>query len=155
MKTLEQFAQKMSAAFTGGERNDGTKYRYLKDGRPDWMQEVAHEAHGDMFPDDWRYEFIELACDLIAENADNLDGARDSIEADIYTHDLTGWLHSRADRYSYCDEAAEEWGPQTETITWLQFGQLREKQETFDLVVKALQGLVDNQPDDDAPSDQL
>lgn len=155
MKTIEEFAREMSQAFTeGGPRNDGSKFRVLKDGHPEWMTEVAHEAHGDMLPDDWRYEFIEAACDAIADNDGDLDEARDSLEADIYTHDLTGWLHSRADRHGYCDEAAEEYGWElnrdNNMIALIQIGQLREKQETFDLVAKALGDLVDAQDDDDS-----
>jgi hypothetical protein len=48
-----------------------------------------------MLPDDWRYQFIEEALDAISE-----DGEDAQLEPAIYTHELTGWLHSRADRHA-------------------------------------------------------
>lgn len=145
-RTIQDFAKEMSLQFTGDKRNDGKEFRKLADGHPQWMQDVCHEAHGDMFPDDWRYEFIESACDKIAETDDNytIDDARSEIEADIYTHDLTSWLGSRTDRFAYCDEAMEEFGGDVkDTISLLQLGQVREKEEVFGLVVQALEKLVE------------
>lgn len=90
-----------------------------------------------MLPDDWRYEFIVDALDAIADHEDE-DEARDSIEADIYTAELTGWLHSRVDRYEYCDNAAQEFGASDTLLGSLQLGQLMEKHEVFDSVLSSL-----------------
>lgn len=48
-------------------------------------------------PDDWRYQFIVDSLDALSEESDP-----DDIQpgGDIYTHDLTGWIHSRVDRLS-------------------------------------------------------
>lgn len=151
MKTLQDFAAELSQAFTGGERSDGSKYRYLKDGSPEWMKDVCHEAHGDMFPDDWRYEFIEVAADALAESDDPDDI---QLGADVYTHDLTSWLGSRVDRYSYCDEARDELGREYESIIHqIMDGQLREKEETLGLVRHALEAMVEGQEEEETESD--
>jgi hypothetical protein len=143
MTTVQDLAQEMSSAFERRKRDNGDTFVALKDDSPQWMTDVCHEAHGDMFPDDWRYSFIEDAVDALAENEDQ-DEARDSIEAEIYTHKLTSWLASRNDRYEYCDQALEEWGTDIGgTFPLLQMGQSWEKEEVFSLVLSALEALAD------------
>lgn len=147
MKTLQDFAQELRDAFERRERNNGDKFVCLKDGSPEWMKLVIREAHDDMFPDDWRYSMIEEAATALAEDGDPDDV---NLEADIYTHELTGWLHSRADRYSFCDEALNEYGCKFEnTITLLQMGQDYEKSQVLGLVRLALEKLVEAQEDQD------
>ncbi len=149
--TIRSLASEMSQAFEqGGPRDDGKTFRKLKDGSPQWMTDVCHEAHADMMPDDYRYVFIENAVEAIAESdaddPDSIDNARCEIEADIYTHDLTAWLGSRADRSGYCDEAAEDQGEGfKEIIPFIQAGQVLEKEEVFQLVLSALEKLADNE----------
>jgi hypothetical protein len=120
------------------------------DDRPDWVQTMCHEAHGDMMPDDWRYEFIVEA---LTELEDTEDADDINLEADIYTHDLTAWLHSRADRYSYCDEAFEEYGADPKQfpnpmISLLQWGQVREKEEVLNAVRSFLESRIEDAGDD-------
>jgi len=139
---FQEKAQALSAAFEGATRDDGVNYRRLKDGSPEWMRDAILAAHGDMFADDWRYAFCEEAADALMD-ADDPDDAE--IEADIYTHDLTGWLHSLAGRAGYC--FAEEFGaarlPEGGLIGLLQGGQYAEKRETLDMLRAALEALVD------------
>ncbi len=49
MKTIIQLAKELSNQLTTSERRDEnkTKYVHLKDGFPQWMQDVCHKAHGD------------------------------------------------------------------------------------------------------------
>lgn len=153
MKTLKDFAHEMSRAFVGDKRNDGTEFRKLRDGSPEWMKDVCFKAHGDMGPDDHRYEMIEEVCDALADHEDE-DEARDSLEADIYTSELTGWLHSRVDRTGYVDEALEECGEDLKDISKaIALGQMKEKEEVFGLVVKALTELVDAQEEEEEDTD--
>lgn len=77
--------------------------RILKDDAPDWVRSLVLAAHGDMGPDDWRYEAIEDALSAVEQ-----DGEDAALEPDIYTWGLTRWLNSRADRYAYCDDAVNE-----------------------------------------------
>jgi hypothetical protein len=148
--TIQELATEASRWFTRDKRNDGQEYVHLKDGRPDWLQDLCHEAHGDMMPDDWRYEFIENAIDALAENDDPDDI---NLEADIYTHDLTTWLGSRADRFAYCEDAVKEYGLDTENFSMLdllQQGQLMEKREVLDLVRAYLEQRAEEAEDTDA-----
>jgi hypothetical protein len=138
-KTLQELAVEASGWFTRHKRNetdsDNDAIYVLKDGHPDWVKELAHKAHGDMLPDDWRFEFIVGALDALAENPDPDDITMDS---DVYTHDLLAWLSSRIDRTSYVDEAVGEYlgdkwpdGGITTAIGW---GQIQEKTEVLGLV---------------------
>lgn len=149
-RTVEDAARAMDAAFTTDTRNDGATYWKLRDGSPAWMTDVVRAGHGpDFFPDDWRYEFIQNAVNLLAECSGDEDAARDSIESDIYTSDLTRWIASNLLRFGYCDEAMAEYGPVDDTIRLLQMGQHMEREEVFTAVYNALVDLVESEPDED------
>lgn len=116
---------------------------YAEREAPEWIRELSYAGHDDgtpggQFPNDHRYEFIVEALNALAnagDGRDSLDEARDSLEADIYTADLTAWLASRVDRYGYCDEAVSEMGGEgTDTLERMRLGQLHEKHEVFDAV---------------------
>ena len=42
---------------------------------PQWFTDLCHYAHGDMLPDDWRYEFIQDALNAL-ENDDDDENER-------------------------------------------------------------------------------
>lgn len=128
------------AQFEKRTHTDERTFWCLVDGSPVWMRDLCHDAHGDMMPNDHRYSFIVEALTALAE--DDEDG--DSIEADSYTADLTGWIHSRTDRYAYCDQAVEEGYGFTDTVTLLSLGQLMEKREVFQLVKESLEARIDD-----------
>lgn len=120
-----------------------------KDNAPDFVQEVCMAAHrtgsaaGDfMLPDDERYSMVVKALDALAEHEDP-DEARDSIEAPIYTHELTAWLASRNDRHGYVDEAAMKYGVTGgPVVQQIQRGWLYEAHEVFGAVWAALEARV-------------
>jgi hypothetical protein len=140
---IQKSAKEAFRALETKKRDNGDSYQAFKSGSPEWMKNLAREAHGDMLPDDFRYEFIAEALEAISRY-DDTDEARDSLEADIYTHGLTRWLHSRNDRTSYVDQAIQEFGVSS-TDQALGLGQLLEKQEIFDLVVSFLENLDDTE----------
>ena len=122
-----------------------------KKGAPDWLSDMCHGAHGDMMPDDQRYAMIVEALDAL-EEWDDVDEARDSLEAPIYTHELTEWLGSSGYRPCYVDEAREEFGPAptTEGIVFdLARGWLMEAWEVFDAVHRCLEERAEESEDDD------
>ena len=90
-----------------------------------------------MMPDDHRYAFIEECVDSIVAS-DDADEARYNLEPSIYTHELTGWLHSRADRVGWMDEASKEMGPFENFTDHVRTAQRLEMEETFDQVMEAL-----------------
>lgn len=142
---LQDLATTARKAFVRDRRTDGSEFwRTIEDDRPEWVQDLCHAAHGDMWPDDWRYHFIVEALDALAETADPDDIL---MEPDVYTHELTAWLASRADRYEYCDLAMEEGGIDYTSqgiLAALMDGQLREKEEVLALVREQLEAMIEN-----------
>lgn len=114
---------------------DGTPFWTISDNSPDWLRTLVYAAHGEFIPDDWRYNFIHRALNSIDDDGDEATAP----EPDVYTHELTGWLHSRADRYGYCDTAQEEFGPSLSLLDTLTRGQFAEIQEVFESVYDSLQ----------------
>ena len=136
--TIESLAAEASLFFTDGPRvseDTGRTIRILKDDAPEWVQDLVYSAHGDMGPDDIRYDWTEDALSAIEQ-----DGESAELEPDIYTSDLTRWLASRTDRFSYCDEAASEGyvGEGAGLIERLQAGQAMEQREIMAAVLEAL-----------------
>ena len=128
--SIKKSAQECLEFLVTKTRSNGDSFVCFRDDKPDWMQALAREAHGDQMPNDFRYEFIESALTALANHSD-LDDARDSLESDIYTSELTAWLHSRNDRTCYVDEAISEFGKGQTIDQDLAMGQLLERQEVF------------------------
>lgn len=119
--------------------------------RPDWFQELCHDAHGDMMPDDWRYEFIGDALDYILDaDTEDEDDLREGFDQDfdgkyIYTHEQTAWLASRNDRAGYADDAVKEYGMEDcDTMQRIALGMLYEAREVFESVLQSLRTELDN-----------
>ena len=151
--TLQTLASEMSQAFEPATRpGNGETFRKLRDSAPEWMVTVCRLARddGSMLPDDWRYGFIEQAADALAGHED-IDSARDSLEPDMYTSDLTAWLHGRNSRVYYLGEALTEYGSFRDGFQLLAVAQMIEKAETFQQVVAALQSHLDLQEGENRP----
>ena len=102
MQTFIQIVEEAAGCFTVSTRNDGKKFTHTADA-PEWIQRMCSAAHGDMMPDDWRYEHISAVLDAIKDygsgdaEPDDLDEWRHEIVdglVDIYTHNLTAWSYS-------------------------------------------------------------
>lgn len=117
----------------------------ISDNVPPWVTDMCRQAHGDMMPDDWRFEFIENALAAI-ENDDEDFPDIDSLYP--YTHDRLAWLSSRLDRYSYCDQAAKELGAATGSImNAIAQGMYFEMSEVKGLLEAYLSELCKDDPD--------
>jgi hypothetical protein len=147
MATVQELAAQLANAFEERERVNGAKFYTLAEGSPEWMEDVVRDAHdvrgGMMLPDDWRYGAIRAVAYRIAECEDVEEERADAIGGslvDVYTSDLTAWLHSRPDRHGYCDDAAEEFGldPARGIIGLMQLGQYAEYDEIWGSMVGAL-----------------
>ena len=146
MTKLQIKAQELYDAFETFKRpNEDTTNWKLKDNSPSWMTNIIHTAHGNMFPDDYRYDYTMDAVGLIADNdEDSLDDLKYEIEADIYTSSLLAWLASHSSRTGYVDEAVESMGHSDMGIIGdIMMGQVTERQEIFDSVLESLKNLVD------------
>lgn len=114
----------------------GTATCRWKGTAPEWMRDMSKHAHGGMWPDNWRFQFIQAALDRIVEY-DNMDDARDEIEGDPFTHSLIDWLGSSYGRIRLVNDVLEE--TDTKDIdTALRIAQCNERAEVFDLVLEFL-----------------
>ncbi len=102
----------------------------------DWIKDMVHAAHGDMLPDDYKYEFIVGALDILSSEGDP-ERAVESIEPDVYTANLTKWLASNNSRLEYLDQVLEDNGG-VSAFDALAYAQLNEAVEVFDVVVDCL-----------------
>ena len=149
-RTVNALAADALPHFTKGERvSEYTGRRIVKvaDGAPDWITELCREAHGDMFPDDWRYEMIEDALRMFAE-ADDENGAErlmDEAEPPIYNVQRLHWLASHLGRAGYVDEACEDLcvGADVGILDRIALGYMAELREVFSSVAASLRERVD------------
>lgn len=145
-KTLAELANDVLAMFEWGTRTNGDRYWSRKDVMTDdWVAEMCRDAHGDMFPDDWRYMFIHDTLVSLSEfderTAEEWD--EDMHEAvdgavDVYNSELCKWLESHACRSSYVDDATAEMGQPDSVMQSLQMGQYVERREVFSSVLHSL-----------------
>lgn len=147
MKTVQDLAVEFIPWFTTQVRGD-ERIWVLKEGRPEQLQAIVYESHDGMMPDDFKYEFAYEAFAALAEDEDP-DDARDSIEADVYNSELTRWLASNPGRGCYVDQAVEEWGWPENIFLALQQGQVFEKREVFDIILRQLEELAEETEDED------
>ena len=143
-KTVNELAREALEWFITDTRNNGEKFIKTKEGRPDWLENLIFTAHDDMLPDDYRYKFIEDALIMIADQDEDADLDCPEIEADIYTSDLTKWLHSRNDRVCYLTEALEEYEIK-DGFQALYLAQLCERGEVYYSVLNSLRELCEEE----------
>ena len=127
------------------EGDSDTRYTRCKDGAPEWVRDLVQSAHGDFFPDDWRYDCIQAACEFIADNEDyeDMSGEFADSQVDVYTGRRLAWLASNLYRAGYCDEAVEDLGiGQVGIIDMIGSGQYQEASEVYALVYRALEEAV-------------
>lgn len=162
--TIQNRATEALRHFTTKTRRDGDRFVTLDDSAPAWVQELVREAHGDLLPDDYRYQTIlealayiegapsaalsgEYGGDSVEATADYDDAMYDLADgfedmADTYTSDLFAWLSSSGHRVSYADEWLEEWGPDVpkpiSIVEAIRGGQSLERREVFESVLRSL-----------------
>lgn len=140
-KTIQDLASDVLKQMTQSTRDNGEKFFHLKEDSPDWMQDLCRDAHGRMGPDDFIYQFIFESLDALS-NDDDTDDARNSLEADCYTSDLTSWLSSSNGRMGYVDDAVNDGLVNTSNFSLsdaLMAGQLQEKNNVFESVLSSLE----------------
>lgn len=145
-KTVQELASEAFDCLVKQYRaDDGSGYVCVREGSPEWVRDLCFAAHGDMPPDDWRYECIQSALECIAESTgpdDEQHGWADDY-VDVNNGQLTIWLGSHGSRPDYCDEAMEEYGePVSKPIMEIiQLGQYTEACEVYGLVLDYLDSL--------------
>jgi len=146
-RTTRLIASEARSWFERATRDDSVVY-YRKDpAAPEWVTDLALHAHGDMLPDDWRYEFIVEALDALAETE---DPDEIQLEADVYNTRLIAWLGSHSHRAGYCDEAREEFSSGSDgIIDQIMLGQYAEKQEVLGIVRAFIEQRAEDMEDAD------
>lgn len=152
-------AGQMSGAFEGGTRDNGDKFRRLKDDSPEWMSDVNHAAHkgGDIWPLDWIYDKAESAVDHIAR-LDNIPGALDDAaheyadsNADIYNAQLAHWLSLNVWFGEYVDDAVRDMGvPDGGIYNMIQAGQYLFLRDMFADILAALESVAEDMPEEES-----
>lgn len=142
--TLEKLAEYAKTFFdvkTRGEGRDAERIYVMADRHPTWIYDMLFVVHdkGGWLPDDFKYEYIMAALDLLA---DGVDPDEPQIEPDVYTSDLMKWFTSHGNRTSYVDEAVNEfgWDKDRGVERAIAMGQLMEREEIFHMVLDALKG---------------
>ena len=108
----------------------------------DWQKDIIRKAHGDKLPDDWTYQFIEDALLVLADSKEGQEEeAIEEIGSDVYTHDLTAWLHSSNSRAYYLTEALTDYGTK-DGFNVLAIAQQIEKQEVAGLVLQGIREYI-------------
>jgi hypothetical protein len=117
--TLSELAGYAYGWFETAERTGGETFVRLRDGAPEWISDLVTRAHGDMLPDDHKYQMIKTTLggihDSGADDRDSLehDGGHDYINESCvspYTGSRLAWLSSNLSRVGYIEEFYEEFG---------------------------------------------
>lgn len=153
MKTIKNLIDELAENIERRKRNNGDTFYCLKDNSPEWMTDVIFKAHGDRMPDDDVYNRIYDIVNHISgyENIETLEDAQDAlneIEPDIYTSDLTAWLHSRNDNIFYLTEVLEEAGAK-DGFQLLSQAQYKYIMEIGESLLDSLNEITENQEDED------
>lgn len=144
---IHDLANEARDALIRGEREAPGIGKVLvrRDSREEWIAALCHEAHGDLLPDDWRYEFIGDALDCIGEREDCedddslLEAFREWVDGGyVYTGERLAWLVSHPSRIALADEAAEEFGLSGGIMERVAVGMLREAEEVYKSVLSSL-----------------
>lgn len=138
MMTTQEKAKLILEQFETATRSNGNEFLRLKDGSPQWMKDVIHDAHEGMLPNDHKYQFVSEALSLIADATDLEDI---QIEADIYTSDLLAWLSSNLTRTEYMDQTM---GEHKTFVSQLMAAQWLEKDEVLHSVLNSLENVEIN-----------
>lgn len=136
---IKQLAERARKYFTVKKRPSGEAFWKLAKVHPGWLYRLVFKVHdeGQWLPDDYKYEYIVDALDLLSEGIDPEEG-RDQLEPDVYTTDLFKWVSSHLNRQAYADEVLQELKPKT-LSDLLMAAQVREKEEVWSQVVAALE----------------
>lgn len=146
MATMATLAAAAESWFVRKTRDSGAPFETLKDGRPQWLVDLVHEAHAGLLPDDWKYACIRSALDHIGESeAETRGDAMDDAsafadnEVDVYTSARYEWLSSNLSRSGYVDEATETFGAASDVVESIGRGQYLEAEEVYGLVCQSLE----------------
>jgi hypothetical protein len=142
---IQQLARNYADLFKTGTRlQTGDKFLYVKTEEVnEALLNLIRNAHGDMSPDDYKYQFIHEALEAIAES-DNPEDI--NLEPDCYNHALLKWLSSNTIRVNYCNDAIENmlaFKDEMDFMAIISMAQSLEKDEVFQSVRASLESIME------------
>jgi len=144
---VHELAEKYVGCFELKTRDNGDRFYCIADEKESKeLTRLIQDAHGDMFPDDYKYQYIldTLIAVSECETEEQAEERQYEIEADVYTSDLLKWVSSNLTRSCYVDEALEEYGSAMSTLFMaLNYGQTRERCDVYSSVLTSLQSLCE------------
>lgn len=154
-KVAEEAAEWFERALRD-ENDSESAYVRTKDGAPEWVTDMVYDAHGELLPDDWRYECIRAAVVEIGETGDDDAHSFADSYVDIYTRDRLRWLASSLSRVGYCDTASDELGvdPREGIVSLIGAGQYLEASEVYGAVWAALENEADAREETNESEDE-
>ncbi len=133
---IDELAAYARKFFTKKERDGGERFWSFGKRYPEWLRAMVREAHGGMMPEDYKYEYVVDTLDALEEG---IDPDEPQLEPDPYYSDLNRWFASHIERAGYVDEAVGDFGHSDQGIHGdIGYGQLREKEEVWGIVVQKL-----------------
>lgn len=107
----------------------------IEDYHYQWLSDFFNEA--DIINEDEKLDYIDIdsLCDDILS----------SLEADIYTSDLTKWLNSHPSKVYYLTEVLEEYGDIKDGFKLLSLAQIRAKEEVYQIGKGLLEYLLERE----------
>lgn len=112
------------------------------------MSEMMWEKPG--MDEDSKYSFTVEALDhLLDSSAENVEDLQDEVvewadnDTDVYTSDLTGWLHRSDYNVAYMTDAASEYG-ETDGFKLLMLAQFKAREEVYQIVIDTLERFLDD-----------
>lgn len=115
---MEKEIKKILSFFEIKTKDNGEKFVILKDNAPKKLKESIRAAHGDRFPDDFVFttylDLLERIQDFPIEDLESLENNRHEIVdgyVNVYTYNLTKWLHDDINNVYYLTQAIEELQP--------------------------------------------
>ncbi len=138
-ESLKDAAKEFHSYFEIAQRADNTSFIRLREGSPDWAVQIVRQAHGDMMPDDYRFEYAMIAAEMLW-NYDDPDDVE--LQPDVYTSDLLDWLRSRNDRTTYIDDAIRDYGKAEQFDQDMMIAQTLEREEVLGSVRGSLEDML-------------
>ena len=145
-KTTQDYAKEALTYFERITRSNDSEAYTTKPETPEWLTDLIRTAHGDLMPDDWKYEFIHDALLHFEDNDFDDEDLPEAIDScvSIYNHELLKWVSSNLNRSSYVDDAVNEWmgDKHFDLYEALAAGQYKEIEEVFHSVGDSLKELT-------------
>lgn len=144
LSTIQELAKQCQSYMEQGQRTDKNcphpLYYYSKDTAPQWFKDLCYKAHkiDDILPNDYIYDYIKEAIDIIANNENPQDVIYE-IEPDCMTFDLLQWVSNNLCFMTWADNVLKEGFEPKSLSALLQMAQANHKQAIANNVLISLE----------------